>query len=1329
MCPRAAVAACVALVIAAVAITGGATPLPAQTRPATALRIGVLAYRGDEDVRRSWQPTADYLSQQVAGVRAEIVPLDFERITTAVAAGEVDFVATSPASYVELEHRYGATRIATLVAKRQGVVTQEFGGVIFCRADRGDLQGLADLKGKSFIATDANSFGGWWMAWRELKDQRIDPVRDLKPLSFGGTQDAVVEAVRDRKADAGTVRTDQLEQMAAEGKIRLNDFRILNAQHATVEFPFLRSTRLYPEWPIARLNHTPDRLAREVTVALLRMPPDSPAAVAARSAGWTIPLDYSPVHDLMRELRLGPYAHYGIISLADGSARYRMWLAIAVAMLVALVVAICYLLLLNRRLTRPEPEVSATVLAARMRAFSRVGALIVIAVGAVVLVGWALGIELLKRVVPGLIAMNPTTAVAFILAGAALLTGRAAAPGRRPGALRYVLAVPVVVIGALKLSSYLLGWDVGIDRLLFASALNAPGATGPNRMAPNTSISFVLAGCALLLLEVETRRGRRPAEWLALAGAMLALLALIGYGYGVKALFGVASFVPMALHTAATFLLLSLALLASHPDRGLMAAVNSDSAGGVLARRLLPACVLVPAILGWFRLMGERIGLYGAELGVSLYAAAMILFFVVLVWWTMGLLHRADADRRLADLALRRSEEQHRAVMEQAAEGIYLVDIDSLTVVECNAALERLLGYGHGELKGLRVYHLIDDTPAEINARLHRLLEATEPVYGERRYLRKDGSCVDVESSAGVISYGGRKLACTVVHDITERKRTQAALDAERTLLRTVIDNLPDRIYVKDAEGRYTLDNAAHQQQVGVSDARQIIGKTVRDFFSPEVAERFEQDDQAVIASRRPLFDREELTTDRDGNPRWLLTTKVPLTDADGSVRGIVGLSRDITDRKLVEEVMRESEERTRMTVETALDAFASMDADGRITGWNEQAEITFGWPREEAIGRPLAETIIPPQYRQALADDIARFEATGAGKWLNERVEITALHRDGHEFPVEMTISPLRVRETVSFNAFVHDITARKRNEREIEEKHAQLEQAIAAEREAHEQLKQAQSAMVQAEKMAGLGQMVAGVAHEINNPLAFVSNNVAVLQRDVRGLAALLKLYAQADEVIAERNAELLAEIRDLSERLDVGYTLSNVDDMLLRSRDGLKRIQQIVKDLREFARLDAGDLHDIDLNAGIESTINIVRGVAKKKQVVLDLQLSPLPPVRCYPAKINQVVMNLVTNAIDACDENGRVTVKTSAADGTVQVEVVDDGKGIPPEIRQRIFDPFFTTKKIGEGTGLGLSISYGIVRDHNGRIDVDSEPGKGTRFTVRLPRDAFPNVKKA
>jgi PAS domain S-box-containing protein len=840
--------------------------LGAQTEPAT-VRLGVLAYRGADEARRAWAPTADYLTARVPGHRFEIVPLEFAQVLSAARRGEVDFIATSPSSYVEIESATGASRIATLISLRQGTPLTKFGAVIFTRADRTDIQDLSDLEAKRFIATDPNSFGGWLMARRELQEARINPTRDLKSLEFAGTQDAVVHAVREGKADAGTVRTDQLEQMAGERKIVLDQFRVLNLKPADEYFPFPRSTRLYPEWPMAKLSHTSDVLARDVALALLEMPGDSEAARAAQCAGWTIPADYSEVHELMRELRLGPYEQYGSVSLWE--------------------------------------------------------------------------------------------------------------------AIRQHVATTAGTVAAL----------------------------------------LVLAGTTLYFIQLNRK------------------------------------------------------------------------------------------------------------------------------------LYRTQA-------ALAQSEQRNRAVVEQAADGITLVDAQTLRIVEVNQAFARLVGYTRDELVGRPIAELIADTPEGVSARAQQTLGSGAPVGVPRQYRRKDGSLVDVEKSAAVIEHDGRRVLCTVVHDITERKQAEAALAAERNLLRTVIDNLPDRVYVKDCQGRYVLDNIAHQKQIGVSDASAVIGKTGYDLFPQEVAARFEQDDQAIQRAGQPMVDREEQTTDKRGNRRWLLTTKVPFTDGNGTIIGIVGLSRDITE-------------------------------------------------------------------------------------------------------------------------------------------------------------LKSAQTQLVQAEKLAGLGQMVAGVAHEINNPLSFVANNVAVLQRDLAPLRELIDMYRRSDPILAQHSPEAHKTIRELIERIDLNYTLNNLNDLMQRSREGLRRIQQIVKDLRDFARLDEGDLHDADINAGIQSTANIILGRAKKKQVTIDLRLGPLPVVSCYPAKINQVVMNLLSNAIDASKPGEKVTIATRASDGEVQIEVIDTGCGIPAHARERIFDPFFTTKPQGEGTGLGLSISYGIVKDHGGKIEVDSTEGAGTRFKVRLP----------
>jgi two-component system NtrC family sensor kinase len=406
------------------------------------------------------------------------------------------------------------------------------------------------------------------------------------------------------------------------------------------------------------------------------------------------------------------------------------------------------------------------------------------------------------------------------------------------------------------------------------------------------------------------------------------------------------------------------------------------------------------------------------------------------------------------------------------------------------------------------------------------------------------------------------------------------------------------------------------------------------------------------------------------------------------------------------------AEERDRFFT-LGLDMVCVSDFEGYFTRVNGAFETTLGYAPAEMMSRRWIEFVHPDDIEPTLAE--ARKLAAGA---VTIAFENRYRCKDGTYKWLMWTSVPV-VKDQLLY-AVARDMTERKRAEAELREKNRLLESAIEAERTARRALQAAQGQLVQSEKLAGLGQMVAGVAHEINNPLSFVSNNVAVLHRDVAAVAKLLILYERAETADAEHRPVLLEEIRQTAERVDLAYTISNLTDLIDRSREGLKRIQQIVKDLRDFARLDQSALQDADLNAGVESTINIVRGHAKKRQVQIRTELNPLPHLRCYPAKLNQVFMNLIVNAIDASREESVVTVRTSPLDDSgVRIDVIDQGQGIDPAIRERIFDPFFTTKPIGEGTGLGLSISYGIVRDHNGRIEVQSELGKGSTFSVFLP----------
>jgi two-component system sensor histidine kinase TtrS len=288
------------------------------------VKIGVLSHRGSTVTTETWGPTADYLTIKLPDYQFNIVPLDFNSVDNAVNNSEVDFILVNPGIYVNLEANYRVSRIATMNNLRGGTAYNVFGGVIFTRSDRKDLQTLKDLRGKSFMAVDHTSLGGFQMAWREFNALDINPQRDFSSLEFGGIHDRVVAAVIEGRVDAGTVRTDILERMAEAGTLNLNQVRILHRQNDT-KFPFAHSTRLYPEWPFSKVHHTNNQLAQQVAIALMQMPQDHHAAISGKYSSWTIPLDYQPVHELFQELKLPPYAIFGKFTLWQAVQRYWYW--------------------------------------------------------------------------------------------------------------------------------------------------------------------------------------------------------------------------------------------------------------------------------------------------------------------------------------------------------------------------------------------------------------------------------------------------------------------------------------------------------------------------------------------------------------------------------------------------------------------------------------------------------------------------------------------------------------------------------------------------------------------------------------------------------------------------------------------------------------------------------------------------------------------------------------------------------------------------------------------------------------------------------------------
>ncbi|WP_457576027.1 PhnD/SsuA/transferrin family substrate-binding protein [Desulfomarina sp.] len=316
----------------------------------TPVRIGILAKRGKEQTLKKWTPTAEYLSRTIDNFKFNVIPLDFNEIYPAVEKNQIDFILTNPAYYVQLEYNFGAERIATMKNRKFHKITTRFGGVIFSRKDRNDITNCENLRGKRFMAVDRHSFGGWIAAWYHFLSHGLEPSRDFSSLQFGGTHDAVVYAVRDGLVDGGTIRSDTLERMAAEGKITLDNYKILEEKSNTAHFPFLLTTTLYPEWPMATLPHIDRNLAEQVAIALLRLSPENRAARAASIGGWTIAHNYKSIHTCLKTLKIAPYEHYGIITWKASFRQHWVEFILIGITLIGAIIAMIFVLLLNRRL-------------------------------------------------------------------------------------------------------------------------------------------------------------------------------------------------------------------------------------------------------------------------------------------------------------------------------------------------------------------------------------------------------------------------------------------------------------------------------------------------------------------------------------------------------------------------------------------------------------------------------------------------------------------------------------------------------------------------------------------------------------------------------------------------------------------------------------------------------------------------------------------------------------------------------------------------------------------------------------------------------------------
>ncbi len=389
-----------------------------------------------------------------------------------------------------------------------------------------------------------------------------------------------------------------------------------------------------------------------------------------------------------------------------------------------------------------------------------------------------------------------------------------------------------------------------------------------------------------------------------------------------------------------------------------------------------------------------------------------------------------------------------------------------------------------------------------------------------------------------------------------------------------------------------------------------------------------------------------------------------------------------------------------------------ALDAAGRFTALNPAAAALFGHPATSLLGQPF--TVVLDSFSHAKAAlMVQRTLAEGSvADW-----ELDHLSADGSLVLVGYTTCRLTGNggAATSIGAIGTDITNKLVLTAQLAHLNQELEGALLDLEKTNSQLKMAQAQLVQSEKMRALGQMIAGVAHEINNPAAFVSNNLAQL---AHALPVLHQLFAVYDPLKATADAAQKAKIRAAEEAAQIGYVWQDLTDIVNESQEGVERIRQIVLALRNFSRLDEAAHKSADLNLGLQSTLQIVRPLCKER-IQIHESYAPLPPLLCHPGELNQVFLNLLTNAVQAIPDTGEIWVSTTCTEQAIFVTIRDNGAGMTAATLARLGEPFFTTKPVGEGAGLGLAVTLGIVQRHRGRVTFVSEPGHGATVTVELP----------
>ena len=940
-----------------------------------------------------------------------------------------------------------------------------------------------------------------------------------------------------------------------------------------------------------------------------------------------------------------------------------------------------------------------------------------LAVSLLVLVGWAFDIGMFKSVLPNAMTMKPNTAVALMALGfsmiAAVVPKAPYVPRDRRILVARMFALIPLLIGVVTLIEYAADVDLFIDQLMFRDAVIHRGGPFPGRISPATSINVILLSLAFLTLDARSTSLRRFSQWPALIAAALSLVAVLGYLFGAQQTYQIRPYASISLHTAVLSVVLGLGFVVARPDRGIARELFSQHHGGLMARRVLPLAILLPIVVGWLRLQGQKAGWYQTEVGLALFAASNVAIFSVVIWLAARTLNRVDADRRGADFrrlrALREAETRWRALIEASAQIVWTAGPSGEP--DDSPSLRAFTGQSVEQLQVGGVKNVVhpDDLPRmEANWKQAVATRTAFEAQFRLRHVSREWRWVSVRAVPVEPTPDSPVAWVGMNRDITGKKHAEALAEGQKQVLELI---------ARGAPLQETLDKLLRVVEAQFDEMYCSIllldadGKSLRHGAAPRLPEAYTNAiDGAVIGAdvgscgtaaffRRPVYVEDILV-----DPLWKdykhialphglrACWSTPILDLNGHVLGTFaiyylrpGLPTDqhlrlidlathtaaiCLGRHRQMQALRDSEHRFRQLAESLPQLVWTCGPEGYCdylsrqwldyTGMPAIAQLGYGWQQQL---HPADRDRVVEAWTQAVANgtefhrEFRLRRHDGTYRWFDTRA-------------VPLYNSKGAVTKWIGSNS---DIDDRKRFE----------------------------EAQLRSQKLESLGTLAGGIAHDFNNMLLVIQGNAQLAQEMIE------------KESVAQ---EYLVEISHASERAS-----------------------DLVRRILSFSRPQKARHKVIQLGPVVEEALKFARAALPAMVEIRANVSAQVPAVAADATQIHQIVLNLATNAAHAIAPRGglieieltSVDVEPNAVacalDGApnlpmgqyARLTVRDSGTGMSAEVLERIFDPFFTTKPPGQGTGLGLSIVHGIMRSCGGAVTVQSALGKGTSFHLLFP----------